>query len=165
MGPMRWRLQVDTQLPQSNQLVYLMAHPRCAGRRTSGYDNPGVHRMRAISILAVVAALAMMSGQSHAACTATSPAHTLALTELYTSEGCDSCPPADKWMSGLAARGLGPDKVVPLALHVDYWDYIGWKDVFAQPQFTERQRMLSRLSGSTFVYTPQVVVAGRDFRG
>ena len=100
-----------------------------------------------------------------AACSAASPAHTLALTELYTSEGCDSCPPADRWMSGLPARGLGADKVVPLSLHVDYWDYIGWKDVFAQPQFTERQRQISRWSGSSFVYTPQVMVQGRDFRG
>lgn len=100
-----------------------------------------------------------------AACSAASPAYTLALTELYTSEGCHSCPPADRWLSGLTARGLGADKVVPLSLHVAYWDYIGWKDPFAQPQFTERQRQTSRWSGSPFVYTPQVVLGGRDFRG
>lgn len=113
----------------------------------------------------LAAAGALMAANVHAACTASSPAYTVALAELYTSEGCDSCPPADKWMSGLASRGLGPDKVVPLGLHVDYWDYIGWKDAYAQPKFTERQRLLSRLSSATFVYTPQVVLSGRDFRG
>ena len=117
--------------------------------------------MGALSALSALTPPAAMA----AACSATSPAHTLALAELYTSEGCDSCPPADKWMSGLTARGLGPDKVVPLALHVDYWDYIGWKDVFAQAQFTERQRQIARLANSNLVYTPQVVLAGRDFRG
>ena len=116
-------------------------------------------------LLAAAVAAIIMPLPGAAACSAASPAHTLALTELYTSEGCDSCPPADRWMSGLPARGLGAGKVVPLSLHVDYWDYIGWKDIFAQPQFTERQRQISRWSGSTFVYTPQVVVGGRDFRG
>lgn len=113
----------------------------------------------------ILAANPLVSASGFAACTAESPKHTLALAELYTSEGCDSCPPADKWLSGLSARGLAADKVVPLSLHVDYWDYIGWKDVFAQPKFTDRQRELARLGGSTFVYTPQVVLSGRDFRG
>ena len=121
------------------------------------------HSRNALFAAAVIMALG--GGPAAAACTAVSPPHTLALAELYTSEGCDSCPPADRWMSGLAARGLGADKVVPIGLHVDYWDYIGWKDVYAQPQFTERQRQLSRLAGSTFVYTPQVLLQGRDFRG
>ena len=120
--------------------------------------------MRLLPAAAIVAII-ITPLPAAAACSAASPAHTLALTELYTSEGCDSCPPADRWMSGLPARGLGADKVVPLSLHVDYWDYIGWKDVFAQPQFTERQRQISRWSGLTFVYTPQVVLGGRDFRG
>ncbi len=119
--------------------------------------------MRLLLVAAIAAIITPLSAA--AACSATSPAHTLALTELYTSEGCDSCPPADRWMSGLPARGLGADKVVPLSLHVDYWDYIDWKDVFAQPQFTERQRQISRWSGSTVVYTPQIVLGGRDFRG
>ena len=120
------------------------------------------HSRNALFVAAVIAAIG--SGAGAAACSAVSPAHTLALAELYTSEGCDSCPPADKWMSALAARGLGPGKVVPLALHVDYWDYIGWKDPFAQAQFTERQRQIARLANSKLVYTPQVVLAGRDFR-
>ncbi len=64
---------------------------------------------------------ATMTLQAHATCSATSPAHTLALTELYTSDGCDSCPPANQWLSALVARGFGADQVVPLSLHVDYW--------------------------------------------
>ena len=99
------------------------------------------------------------------ACSKQSPAHTVALLELYTSEGCSSCPPADKFVSGLRAAGLTTEQVVPLALHVDYWDYIGWKDVFASREFTERQRWLSALAASRTVYTPEIFVAGRELRG
>ena len=99
------------------------------------------------------------------ACAARIGAHTAALVELYTSEGCDSCPPADRWLSSLAARGYAPDRLVPLALHVDYWDYIGWKDPYAKRQFSTRQHRLAKLGRATFVYTPQVLLQGRDFRG
>jgi hypothetical protein len=99
-----------------------------------------------------------------ASCAAESGPRTAALVELYTSEGCSSCPPADRWLSGLAARGYGPDRVVPLALHVDYWDYIGWKDPYAKREFSQRQRKLSQLQRMALVYTPQVLVQGRDFR-
>lgn len=98
-------------------------------------------------------------------CGAQSQAGTTALVELYTSEGCDSCPPADRWLSGLAAKGLVPGKVVPIALHVDYWDYIGWKDPYAKPEFTLRQRLHAQLKRSRLVYTPQVLLQGQDFRG
>jgi hypothetical protein len=114
------------------------------------------------------AALAVACGAAHGApgaCSAQSPAHTVALVELYTSEGCDSCPPADRWLSSLAARGYGPAQVVPLALHVDYWDYIGWKDPYAKREFSTRQHKLAKLGRATFVYTPQVLLQGRDFRG
>ena len=97
-------------------------------------------------------------------CTATSPRTTTALVELYTSEGCDSCPPADRWLSSLGARGYVPDRVVPIALHVDYWDYIGWKDPYAQQRFSSRQRKLAQLTRSAIVYTPQVLLQGQDFR-
>ncbi|MBI1942320.1 MAG: DUF1223 domain-containing protein, partial [Betaproteobacteria bacterium] len=80
-------------------------------------------------------------------------------------EGCDSCPPADRWLSSLAARGYTPQRVVPMALHVDYWDYIGWKDPYAQRRFSSRQRKLAQLTRSAIVYTPQVLLQGRDFRG
>jgi hypothetical protein len=97
-------------------------------------------------------------------CSATSGPATAALVELYTSEGCDSCPPADRWLSSLAARGYAADRVVPIALHVDYWDYIGWKDPYARQAFSARQRKMASLARAAAVYTPQVLLQGRDFR-
>jgi len=101
---------------------------------------------------------------SHAAqCTAQSGPGTAALVELYTSEGCSSCPPADRWLSTLSSAPSSG--VVPLALHVDYWDYIGWKDPYAKREFSLRQRKFTQLQRMAFVYTPQVMLQGRDFRG
>jgi hypothetical protein len=99
-----------------------------------------------------------------AKCVAQSGERTAALVELYTSEGCSSCPPADRWLSGLGSRGYVPARVVPLSLHVDYWDYIGWKDRFAKGEFSSRQRKLSQQQRLAFVYTPQVMLQGQDFR-
>lgn len=107
--------------------------------------------------------LALAPSAVAAACTAQSGEKTAALVELYTSEGCSSCPPADRWLSGLAGRGHAPERVVPLALHVDYWDYIGWKDPYAKREFSQRQRKLSQLQRMALVYTPQVLLQGRDF--
>lgn len=84
----------------------------------------------------------------------------LPLVELYTSEGCDSCPPADKWLSSTFPPGDASASV--LAFHVDYWDRLGWKDRFASADYTARQYASMRASGATFVYTPQVLVQGRD---
>jgi len=98
-----------------------------------------------------------------AQCTAASSASTAVLVELYTSEGCDSCPPADRWLSSLGKDGYVPGRVVPIALHVDYWDYIGWKDPYAKHEFSTRQRTLAHLKRARVVYTPQVMVQGRDF--
>ena len=115
---------------------------------------------------AAVAAFAVVP-LAHAApgeCTAKSGPGTAALVELYTSEGCDSCPPADAWLRKLPlAAGAG--SVVPLSFHVDYWDYIGWKDPFASPAFGARQRELAAVNRARVVYTPQVMLAGRDYRG
>jgi len=80
------------------------------------------------------------------------------VVELYTSQGCSSCPPADAFLRKLAAD---PD-VIALALHVDYWDYIGWSDHFAQPIFTARQKAYAHLVGSNTIYTPQMIVGGRE---
>src|SRR5258708_2091955 len=95
-------------------------------------------------------------------CTVRSGPNTAALVELYTSEGCSSCPPADQWLSSFARtrRAL----VVPIAFHVSYWDYIGWKDAYAELRFGERQRERAKASGASMVYTPQVMIGGRDFR-
>ncbi len=80
------------------------------------------------------------------------------VVELFTSQGCSSCPPADALLGELAQR----DDVLPLAFHVDYWDYIGWKDKFGSPANTERQKGYARAAGHSTIYTPQMVVAGVD---
>jgi hypothetical protein len=115
--------------------------------------------------LALVVLALALSGQIDAAqCKAVSPATTTALVELYTSEGCDSCPPADRWLSSLGPRGFAPERVVPIALHVDYWDYIGWKDPYARQAHSARQRKMAKLARAAMVYTPQVLLQGQDFR-
>ena len=86
------------------------------------------------------------------------------LIELYTSEGCSSCPPADKWMSALVPGVVAAEEVVPLAFHVDYWDRLGWRDRFASPAYTARQYANAKTGGSAYVFTPQVLVAGRNYQ-
>lgn len=117
--------------------------------------------MRTVFLVALFLAFPLEAAQ----CVAHSGPKTAALVELYTSEGCSSCPPADRWLSSLGRRGYLPERVVPLALHVDYWDYIGWKDPYAKRDFSLRQRKLSQLQRLALVYTPQVMLQGRDFRG
>jgi hypothetical protein len=107
--------------------------------------------------------VAFMTTESFAAeCIARSGPQTAALVELYTSEGCSSCPPADRWLSSFTKPGA--QRVVPIAFHVSYWDYIGWKDLFADERYTERQRALAKATGARMVYTPQVMLSGRDLR-
>ena len=84
------------------------------------------------------------------------------LLELYTSEGCSSCPPADRWLGGLVDDQRLWRELVPVAFHVDYWDYIGWKDLFAKPEFTARQKSYVTSMGSRYAYTPQMVIDGRE---
>ncbi|MEO6626431.1 MAG: DUF1223 domain-containing protein [Burkholderiaceae bacterium] len=114
--------------------------------------------------LAALTTLALACGAAGAAggaaCEARSGAVAPTIVELYTSEGCSSCPPADRWLSTLK----GSAEVLPLAFHVTYWDRLGWPDRFATPEATARQNELARLAGSSQVYTPQVVVGGRDWR-
>ena len=115
--------------------------------------------MSTLHLLALtLSAVAALDASAAPACTARSGAVAPAVVELYTSEGCSSCPPAEHWLSGLH----GQAGVVTLAFHVDYWDNLGWKDRFAQPQFTQRQNASLRAVGARFAYTPQVVVDGRD---
>ena len=113
-------------------------------------------------LVAVLVLLFMCEAQAQK-CSARSGDKTTVLVELYTSEGCNSCPPADRWLSDLGKK-YPSELVVPLALHVDYWDYIGWKDPYAKREFSQRQRRLSQLQRASFVYTPQVLVQGVDFR-
>ena len=83
---------------------------------------------------------------------------TTVVVELFTSQGCSACPPADQMMAELAMR----DDIIALSLHVDYWDYLGWADTFASPVFTARQEAYGQVAGSTVVYTPQIVINGAD---
>jgi hypothetical protein len=117
--------------------------------------------LAALSVASAVAIVVPVDASAAAACSAQSGPTVPAVVELYTSEGCSSCPPADRWLSGLKGRS----DVVALAFHVDYWDRLGWKDRFAQPQFTQRQNATQRTSGARFAYTPQVIVDGRDAPG
>src|SRR5216684_4742881 len=87
-----------------------------------------------------------------------------ALLELYTSEGCSSCPPAEAWLSGLKkSPGLWKD-FVPLAFHVDYWDYLGWRDPWASTSFSDRQRNYAKQWRSESIYTPGFVLNGKEWR-
>ena len=83
---------------------------------------------------------------------------TKAVVELFTSQGCSSCPPADALLTSLAER----DDVVALAYHVDYWDYIGWEDTFGEKGFSDRQRGYAKSWGSTRIFTPQMVINGAE---
>ena len=101
-----------------------------------------------------MAALSMASSFALTPALADSPV----VVELFTSQGCSSCPPADEMLRDLATR----DEVIALGLHVDYWDYIGWADTFAQPEFTKRQKSYAAAAGERMVYTPQFVVGGEE---
>lgn len=97
-----------------------------------------------------------------ATCDTRSGPNTAALVELYTSEGCSSCPPADRQLSQLG-NILDPSaEVVPLALHVGYWDRLGWADRFAQDRFARRQEWLAQVNRQRTVYTPQFFVSGSE---
>ena len=106
-------------------------------------------------------ALAAAPAAGPGACQARSASTVAPVVELYTSEGCNSCPPADKWLSRLKSD----PGIVALAFHVDYWDRLGWKDRFASPEFTQRQELQRASNGARFSYTPQVVVDGTDDPG
>lgn len=94
-----------------------------------------------------------------------SPDRQVQLIELYTSEGCSSCPPADRWLSGLKDDPRLWHEIVPVAFHVDYWNYLGWPDRFSSGAYSERQRRYAAAGGLRTVYTPGFVVNGREWRG
>ncbi len=87
------------------------------------------------------------------------------LLELYTSEGCSSCPAADHWLSQLKQDKHLWQQIVPVAFHVDYWNFLGWKDRFSQPGYSQRQRNYKQHGHLNVVYTPGFVKNGREWRG
>ena len=122
-----------------------------------------------ISTLRIVAFAAACAtafpAQALQSCRAASGPQALPLVELYTSEGCDSCPPADRWLAKQFPAAATDARALALAFHVDYWDRLGWADRFASPAYTERQYASMRANAATFVYTPQVLLQGHDLRG
>ncbi len=116
-----------------------------------------------------MAGVAMFVAQSacaqDTAATFSSGGQQVTVIELFTSEGCSSCPPADRWFSQLKQDPGLWREFVPLAFHVDYWDYIGWRDRFAAPEYAARQREYAHAGGISTVYTPGFVVNGKEWRG
>lgn len=109
------------------------------------------------------AAAAAAEREPTAACARQSdPQHKARVIELYTSQGCSSCPPADRWLK-LIARQPASSPVYALSLHVKYWDHIGWKDPYAKDMFSARQRWLAELNHSRSVYTPGVFIDGNEW--
>jgi len=120
-------------------------------------------RHASVAFVVALAAGIVAGPVAGAACSVKSGPSTVALVELYTSEGCSSCPPADLWLSTAFPAASPQLTAIPLAFHVDYWDRLGWKDRFATPAYTERQYEAMRANRARFVYTPQVIVQGKDF--
>ncbi len=129
--------------------------------------------LRALLVIILIGAgygVASGSGQSDHSTSAlsVSSADTITpLVELYTSEGCSSCPPADRFLSRLGDLMADDNELraVPLAFHVDYWNWLGWTDPFSQEQFTERQKIVASNNAQRSIYTPELVVAGKEARG
>jgi len=120
--------------------------------------------MRRISqIVLVVASLGAVPVDAATVCHAASTALARPLIELYTSEGCDSCPPADHWLASRFDAASAKLQAVALAFHVDYWDRLGWVDRFAKAEYTQRQQAAMRANHATFVFTPQILLQGHDF--
>ena len=109
--------------------------------------------------LSALFALPLAALAANPSCEVRSGERLTPVIELYTSEGCSSCPPADQWLSTLKGK-----PVVAQAFHVGYWDYIGWVDRFATPANTARQREIAAANGLRGIYTPQLVRNGHDWR-
>ncbi|MCU0868957.1 MAG: DUF1223 domain-containing protein [Burkholderiales bacterium] len=125
-----------------------------------------LHVRALVSLAGALAAAAASAAPPDAArCAITPDAPRGWVVALFTSEGCDSCPPADRWLSATlppAKRFETPGGAIGLAFHVDYWNGLGWPDRFSAPEFTQRQRDVAGRSGARTIYTPQVVEDGRE---
>ena len=120
--------------------------------------------MKKIVCLLPLIFLGFTSSNASAAQSFSSGEKAVAVVELFTSEGCSSCPPADRWLSGLKADPDLWNSFIPMAFHVDYWDYIGWKDPYASRANSQRQRRYAAEYSERTVYTPGLRLNGEDWR-
>lgn len=116
------------------------------------------------TLTAAALTIAMSFGAAADPVTLESGAARVRLLELFTSEGCSSCPPAEKWVNDLKEDTRLWRELVPVVFHVDYWDYIGWPDRFASPEFSDRQRSYAKRGRLKSVYTPGLVLGGEEWR-
>lgn len=123
-----------------------------------------VDRMCRSTVAAMVLGVSAGTAAAETSCGFESGAARLPLLELYTSEGCSSCPPADRWLSRTFRSGGATPNVLPLAFHVDYWNRLGWPDRFSDARYSARQGDIAARNRSATVYTPQFVLDGRDVR-
>jgi hypothetical protein len=142
-------------------LVTALAKPRRISRFAL---QPVSARACALALAAVAFASAARAADSAGATVFRSGPAQTALVELYSSEGCSSCPPAEAWLNRLGALPGLWSAFVPVALHVNYWDRLGWRDPWASAEFTDRQRAYARAWRSDSVYTPAVVLNGQEWR-
>lgn len=156
-------------MPRSQNLDWQGHHhrvrssPAQSGAAKSGFGMPVTSKLSTVSGAGCIAALftGFVAAQAHGQTNPDQADFTQAspvVVELYTSQGCAACPPADELLEQLAQR----EDVIALALHVDYWDYIGWVDSFGQPAFSARQKTYARRNGRASVFTPQMVINGQD---
>ena len=123
-----------------------------------------MHHVRIASILAFAVLSTSPDLSLGQALIGESTASQVSLIELYTSEGCSSCPPADRWFRQLRSQPDLWDRFVPVGFHVDYWNYLGWRDRFADARFSDRQRLYARVGRTSAVYTPGFIKDGREWR-
>lgn len=135
---------------------------RIAAKFCGVYRTPFAVPVIATSAAALITSAAWAADTPAASCSARSAATMARVVELYTSEGCNSCPQADRWLSRMAPDIEARSDTVALAFHVDYWDRLGWKDRFANAAYTARQSQQQASNGAKFSYTPQVVMDGLD---
>src|SRR5262249_40532139 len=112
---------------------------------------------RRLAIVFALALATLAAAGSAAAAPGADPGHVV-LVELFTSQGCSSCPPADQLLTALGGQDAG--RVVPRAFHVDFWNHQGWTDPFSSRDWTQRQVLYERALGQSQVYTPQAIVDG-----
>lgn len=116
--------------------------------------------MRVIAVTLVAGLVAVMALAWPTLNTVAESSDRAVVLELFTSQGCSSCPPADRLLSDLGRRDLEGVELIPLSFHVDYWNYLGWRDVFSRSAWSKRQRGYAEAMGSRRVYTPQLIIQG-----